>query len=69
MDTNSPSKKMMRVNNQKNGTVREKNHNITPFIQLSPRLDDKTSSGNRPKDLQRSWTTVRGKDVQLDSHQ
>ena len=49
--------------------VREKNCNITLFVQLSPRLDDKTPSGNRPRDLQRLWTTVRGKDVQLDSHQ
>ena len=57
------------MNNQENGMVREKNHNITPFVQLSSRLDDKTSSGNRPKDLQRSRTTARGKDVQLDSHQ
>ena len=57
------------MNNQENGTVREKNCNITPFVQLSPRLDDKTSGGNRAKDLQRSWMTVRGKDVQLDSHQ
>ena len=49
--------------------VREKNCNITSFVQLSPRLDDKTPSGNRPRDLQRLQTTVRGKDVQLDSHQ
>ena len=69
MNTTSPSKKAMRVNNQENGTVREKNCNITPFIQLSPRLNDKTPSGNRPRDLRRSWTTARGKDVQLDSHQ
>ena len=57
------------MKNQENGMVREKNRNITPFIQLSPRPDDKTSSGNRAKDLQRSQTTARGKDVQLDSHQ
>ena len=69
MDTTSPSKKTMRMNNQESRTVREKNHNITPFIQLSPRLNDKTPSSNRPRDLQRSQTTVRGKDVQLDSHQ
>ena len=69
MDTTSPSKKAVRVDNQENRTVREKNCNITPFIQLSPRLDDKTPSGNRPRDLQRLWMTVRGKDVQLDSHQ
>ena len=49
--------------------VREKNCNITPFVQLSPRLDDKTPSGNWPRVLQRSWMTARGKDVQLDSHQ
>ena len=69
MDTTSPSKKVSRVDNQENRTVREKNCNITPFVQLSPRLDDKTPSGNRPRDLQRSQTTARGKDVQLDSHQ
>ena len=69
MDTTSPSKKMTRMNNQENRIVREKNCNITPFVQLSPRLNDKTPSGNRPRDLQRSQTTARGKDVQLDSHQ
>ena len=57
------------MNNQKNRTIREKNCNITPFVQLSPRLDDKTPSGNRPRDLQRLRMTARGKDVQLDSHQ
>ena len=69
MDTTSPSKKTARMNNQENGTVREKNCNITPFVQLSPRLNDKTSGGNRAKDLQRLRMTARGKDVQLDSHQ
>ena len=59
----------MRVNNQKNRTIREKNCNITPFVQLSPRLNDQTPSGNRPRDLQRLQMTVRGKDVQLDNHQ
>ena len=49
--------------------MRKKNCNITPFVQLSPRLDDQTSRGNRTKVLQRSWTTVRETDVQLDSHQ
>ena len=69
MNTTSPSKKVARVDNQENRMVREKNCNITPFVQLSPRLDDKTPSGYRPRDLQRSRTTARGKDVQLDSHQ
>ena len=49
--------------------IREKNRNNTPFIQLSPRLNDQTSCGNGPRDLQRSQTTARGKDVQLDNHQ
>ena len=57
------------MNNQENRSIREKNHNITPFVQLSPRLNDQTPCGNRPRDLQRSRTTARGKDVQLDSHQ
>ena len=60
---------MTRVNNQENRMIREKNRNITPFIQLSPRLNDYTPSGNGPRNLQRSWTTARGKDVQLDNHQ
>ena len=49
--------------------MRKKDCNITPFVQSSPRLNDQTSSGNRAKVLQRSWTTAREKDVQLDSHQ
>ena len=49
--------------------MRKKDCNITPFIQLSPRLNDQTLSGNGTKVLQRSWTTAREKDVQLDSHQ
>ena len=49
--------------------IRENNCNITPSVQLSPRLNDKTPSGNRPRDLQRLRMTARGKDVQLDSHQ
>ena len=49
--------------------MRKKNCNITPFVQLSPRLNDQTPSGNGPRDLQRLWMTVRGKDVQLDNHQ
>ena len=49
--------------------VREKNCNITPFVQLSPRLNDQTPSGNGPRDLQRLQTTARGKDVQLDNLQ
>ena len=49
--------------------MRKKDCNITPFVQLSPRLNDQTSSGNRAKVLQRSRTTAREKDVQLGSHQ
>ena len=49
--------------------MRKKDCNITPFVQLSPRLNDQTLSGNGAKVLQRSWTTAREKDVQLDSHQ
>ena len=49
--------------------MRKKDCNITPFVQSSPRLNDQTPSGNGAKVLQRSWTTVREKDVQLDSHQ
>ena len=36
---------------------------------MSPRLNDQTPCGNRSRDLQRSRTTARGKDVQLDNHQ
>ena len=57
------------MNNQENRSIRKKNHNITPVIQLSPRLNDQTPSGNRPRDLQRLQTTVRRKDVQLGNHQ
>ena len=57
------------MNDQQDGTVRKKNHNITPFIHLSPRLNNQTPSDNRTRDLQRSWMTTRGKDVQLDNHQ
>ena len=49
--------------------MRKKDCNITPFVQLSPRLNDQTSSGNGAKVLQRSQMTAREKDVQLDSHQ
>ena len=49
--------------------LRKKDCNITPFVQSSPRLNDQTSSGNRTKVLQRSWTTERETDVQMDSHQ
>ena len=49
--------------------MRKKDCNITPFVQSSPRLNDQTSSGNGTKVLQRLRTTVREKDVQLDSHQ
>ena len=49
--------------------MRKKNCNITPFIQSSPRLNNQTPRGNRTKVLQRSRTTARETDVQLDSHQ
>ena len=49
--------------------MRKKNCNITPFVQSSPRLNNQTPRGNRTKILQRSWTTARETDVQLDSHQ
>ena len=49
--------------------MRKKNCNITPFVQLSPRLDDQPSRSNRTKVLQRLRTTVRETNVQLDSHQ
>ena len=49
--------------------MRKKNCNITPFIQSSPRLNNQTSRGNRTKVLQKSRTTARETDVQLDSHQ
>ena len=49
--------------------MRKKDCNITPFVQLSPRLYNQTSRGNRVKVLQRSRTTARETDVQLDSHQ
>ena len=49
--------------------VREKDCNITPFVQSSPRLNDQTSRGNGTKVLQRSRSTVRETNVQLDSHQ
>ena len=49
--------------------MRKKDHNITPFIYLSPRLNNQTMGGDRTKILQRSWTTVRVKYVQLGSHQ
>ena len=49
--------------------MREKNCNITPFVQSSPRLNNQTPRSNRTKILQRSRTTARETDVQLDSHQ
>ena len=49
--------------------MREKNCNITPFVQSSPRLNNQTSGDNRTKVLQKSRTTARETDVQLDSHQ
>ena len=49
--------------------MRKKDCNITPFVQSSPRLNDQTSRGNGTKVLQRSQTTARETNVQLDSHQ
>ena len=49
--------------------MRKKNCNITPFVQSSPRLNKQTPRGDRTKVLQRSRTTARETDVQLDSHQ
>ena len=49
--------------------MRKKDCNITPFVQLSPRLNDQTLSSDGAKVLQRPRTTAREKDVQLDSHQ
>ena len=57
------------MNEQQSRTMREKDCNITPFVQSSPRLNDQTSGRDRVRILQRSRTTAREKDVQLDSHQ
>ena len=57
------------MNEKQSRTMRKKDCNITPFVQLSPRLNDQTSSNDGARVLQRSRTTVRGKDVQLGSHQ
>ena len=54
---------------QQNGTMRKKDRNITPFVQLSPRLNDQSLSGEGARILQRSQMTEREIDVQLDSHQ
>ena len=67
--TTSPSKYVTRMSYQENRMMRKKNCNITPFVHLSPRLNDQTSDSKRARVLQRSWMTERGKDVQLDSHQ
>ena len=69
MVSSSPSKQTARMNKEQSGTMRKKDCNITPCVQLSPRLNDQTSSGNGARILQRPRTTVREKDVQLDSHQ
>ena len=60
---------MTSMSKEKNGAMRKKDRNITPFVQLSPRLNDQTSSGKGARILQRLQTTEREKDVQLDSHQ
>ena len=57
------------MSEKQDGTMRKKDCNITPFVQSSPRLNDQTPSGNGTKILQRSQTTVREINVQLDSHQ
>ena len=57
------------MNEKQSRTIRKKDCNITPFVQSSPRFNDQTPSGNGAKILQRSRTTAREKDVQLDSHQ
>ena len=57
------------MSKEQNRAMRKKDCNITPFVQLSPRLNDQASSGKGTRILQRLWTTVREKDVQLDSHQ
>ena len=49
--------------------MRKMDRNITPFVQLSPRLNDQTLSGKGARILQRLRMTEREKDVQLDSHQ
>ena len=57
------------MSKEQNRAMRKKDCNITPFVQLSPRLNDQASSGKGARILQRSQMTVREKDVQLDSHQ
>ena len=60
---------MTSMSKEQNRVMRKKDRNITPFVQLSPRLNDQTSSGKGARLLQRLRTTVREKDVQLGSHQ
>ena len=69
MTSTSPSKQMTSMSKEQNRAMRKKDRNITPFIQLSSRLNNQTSSGNGARNLQRSRMTEREKDVQLDSHQ
>ena len=57
------------MDKEQNRAMRKKDCNITPFVQLSPRLNDQTLSGEGARILQRSRTTERETDVQLDSHQ
>ena len=47
------------MNEKQSRTMREKDCNITPFIQSSPRLNDQTLSNDRARVLQRSRMTVR----------
>ena len=53
--------------NEQDRVIRKKDRNITPFVHLSPRLNNQTPSDHRTRVLQRLWTTVREKDVQLDN--
>ena len=57
------------MSKEQNRAMRKKDRNMTPFVQLSPRLNDQTSIDTGARILQRSRTTEREKDVQLDSHQ
>ena len=54
---------------EQNRAMRKKDRNITPFVQLSPRLNDQTLSDEGARILQRSRMTEREINVQLDSHQ
>ena len=57
------------MNEKQSRLMREKDCNITPFVQSSPRLNDQTSRNDKARVLQQSRTTAREKDVQLGNHQ